>query len=333
MGSHQATIIRWLAGAVVPVLLLGLAGCAETTLAIHGAKQLAQSDNLGTTKRQVDAGKVRRASLRPYQIRGNWYYPTHMPDYDETGIASWYGDPFHGRATATGEIYDKRVVTAAHKTLPLPSTVRVTNLENGRVLTVRVNDRGPFVNNRIIDMSQRGAQLLGFERQGVARVRVEVVGSEHDRFVLRPVKTPNREKEAVAAVPRKAVSVASLPPPSGTVGEAGLNQSKPAVQKSGHSKRITIAEQTDAVDGKVRVVPTRPTTLFVQAGSFTQFQNADRLRSRLAAVGPAFIDHVLVDDRDFFRVRLGPIDSVERADQLLALALNTGADDARIIVD
>ncbi|MDF1719797.1 MAG: septal ring lytic transglycosylase RlpA family protein [Minwuia sp.] len=333
MTSHLDRSTWWLTRLAVPVLLLGLAGCAETTLAIHGAKQIAQADEARPGTRQIDAAKVRRASLRPYQIKGIWYYPTVMPDYDETGIASWYGDPFHGRKTASGEVYDKRIVTAAHKTLPLPSTVRVTNLENGRVLTVRVNDRGPFVNNRIIDMSQRGAQLLGFERQGVARVRVEVVGSDDDRFVLREVKTPTGEKRAGSAAPRKSVKVASLPPPQGSSGDAALNQSTPVTRPVVRSRPLTLAGGEEAANGQVRVVPTVPTRLFVQAGSFTQFQNADRLRSRLAAVGPAFIDHVLIDERDFFRVRLGPIDSVDRADQLLALSLNAGADDARIIVD
>lgn len=333
MPSHPQQLARWLTVLAVPVLLLGLAGCAETTLAIHGAKRIAQADGASTSKRQIDSAKVRRASLRPYQIKGIWYYPKAMPDYDVTGIASWYGDPFHGRKTASGEVYDKRIVTAAHKTLPLPSTVRVTNLENGRVLTVRVNDRGPFVNSRIIDMSQRGAQLLGFERQGVARVRVEVVGSDDDRFVLREVKTPTGEKQAVTAAPRKSVKVASLPPPDGDSGNAALSQSTPATQPVVRSEPLTLKGGDQSQVGQVRVVPTVPTRLFVQAGSFTQFQNADRLRSRLAAVGPAFIDHVLIDQRDFFRVRVGPVDSVERADQLLDLSLNAGADDARIIVD
>ncbi len=333
MTSHQERFARWMVALAVPALLLGLSGCAETTLAIHGAKQIAQSDETRKPTRQVDAAKVRRASLRPYQIKGVWYYPKVMPDYDETGIASWYGDPFHGRKTSTGEIYDKRIVTAAHKTLPLPNTVRVTNLENGRVLTVRVNDRGPFVNNRIIDMSQRGAQLLGFERQGVARVRVEVVGSDDDRFVLREVKTPRGEKQAVKSAPRKSVRVASLPPPKGAAGDASLNRSVPASRPVVRSEPLTLNGSGQPNGGQVRVVPTAPTRLFVQAGSFTQFQNADRLRSKLAAIGPAFIDRVLVDQRDFFRVRLGPVDSVDRADQLLALSLNAGADHARIIVD
>lgn len=111
----------------------------------------------------------------PYQVAGVWYYPRVDHDYDETGTASWYGRQFHGRPTANGERFDMNKVTAAHPTLPLPSTVRVTNLENGRVLSVRINDRGPFARGRIIDLSRRAAQLLGFESQGTARVRVQIV--------------------------------------------------------------------------------------------------------------------------------------------------------------
>ena len=203
----------------------------------------------------------------------------------------------------------------------------------GRGLAGGGNDRGACVNSSIGDMSHRGAELLGFERQGVARVRVEVVGSEDDRFVLREVRTPKGERQAVTAAPRKSVKVASLPPPAGTTGDAALNQSTPVSRPVVRSEPLTLKDGDQAGMEQVRVVPTVPTRLFVQAGSFTQFQNADRLRSRLAAVGPAFIDHVLIDDRDFFRVRLGPVDTVERADELLALSLNTGADDARIIVD
>lgn len=110
---------------------------------------------------------------RPYQVNGVWYHPKRDPHYNETGIASWYGAKFHGRRTANGEIYDMNELTAAHPTLPLPSRVLVTNLENGRQLILRVNDRGPFARGRIIDVSRRAAQLLGFQRNGVARVRVQ----------------------------------------------------------------------------------------------------------------------------------------------------------------
>lgn len=110
---------------------------------------------------------------RPYQINGVWYHPKEDPYYDETGIASWYGRKFHGRRTANGDVYDMNKLTAAHPTLPMPSQVLVTNLENGRSIIVTVNDRGPFARGRLIDMSRRSAQLLGFEEKGVARVRVQ----------------------------------------------------------------------------------------------------------------------------------------------------------------
>ncbi len=109
---------------------------------------------------------------KPYQVDGRWYYPKEDPNYDRRGLASWYGDAFQGGPTANGEVFDKRRLSAAHKTLPLPSIVRVDNLENGRSITVRVNDRGPFVDDRIIDLSEAAARALGFENKGLARVRV-----------------------------------------------------------------------------------------------------------------------------------------------------------------
>lgn len=114
--------------------------------------------------------------MRPYQIRGRWYRPEHQPHYDVEGIASWYGDAFHGRPTATGERFDMTLLTAAHTTLPLPSLVEVTNLENGRTIIVRVNDRGPFVDDRLIDLSRAAADALDMRRAGLARVRVRYLG-------------------------------------------------------------------------------------------------------------------------------------------------------------
>ena len=119
---------------------------------------------------------------KPYKVMGKWYYPEEDFDYNETGIASWYGSDFHAKYTANGEVYNMNSLTAAHKTLPLPSIVRVTNLENGRSLVLRVNDRGPFVDNRIIDISKRGAQLLGFQNQGTAKVRVQVLKEESQQL-------------------------------------------------------------------------------------------------------------------------------------------------------
>ncbi len=112
----------------------------------------------------------------PYQANGQWFVPTAEPNYAETGSASWYGNEFHGRRTASGEIFDSEALTAAHPTLPIPSLVQVTNLENGREVIVRVNDRGPFHGERLIDVSRRTADVLGFERQGQARVHVRYLG-------------------------------------------------------------------------------------------------------------------------------------------------------------
>src|SRR5262245_9168190 len=113
---------------------------------------------------------------QPYQLNGRTYYPGENKSYRAEGIASWYGPDFHGRATANGEVYDMNGISAAHPTLPLPSYVRVTNLANGRSIIVRLNDRGPYANNRLIDLSIGTAKALDFYGHGLARVRVEYVG-------------------------------------------------------------------------------------------------------------------------------------------------------------
>ena len=112
----------------------------------------------------------------PYQVAGRWYHPRIDPAYDRTGVASWYGDDFHGRKTANGEIYDMWALSAAHPTMPLPSYAWVTNMANGRTILVRVNDRGPYAHDRIIDLSRRSARALGFEHHGTTQVRVRYAG-------------------------------------------------------------------------------------------------------------------------------------------------------------
>ncbi|AHC73738.1 rare lipoprotein A [Candidatus Endolissoclinum faulkneri L5] len=110
-----------------------------------------------------------------YKVKGVWYYPKKELNYSEVGIASWYGPGFNGRKTANGEVFDDNKLTAAHRTLPMPTLIRVTNLRNRRSIIVRINDRGPFIRGRIIDLSRRSAQLLGFVNKGTAPVRLEVV--------------------------------------------------------------------------------------------------------------------------------------------------------------
>lgn len=334
--------VGWLKWGLFASLPFLLGACAETTLAIHGAKTLSQAQDPTAAELEAAEARIRRATMRPYHINGRWYYPKDDPDYDETGIASWYGEPFHGRPTATGETYDQNEISAAHKTLPLPSVVSVTNLENGRMLRVRVNDRGPFVDGRIIDLSRRAAQLLGFEQKGTARVRVAVADtttlmsaadSDRERFVMAASEI-TREEQSVAAVPQHGVQIASLPA-DGSAAEAptAVAAVKPAPAIRAQPAKATVIAAPAPVTGEVTQIPVNPTRIYVQVGSFTNYQFADRLRAKLSPLGGVAIQHALVDNADFFRVRIGPFEDVEAADRMLASALAAGADHARIVVD
>ncbi|PVB62781.1 septal ring lytic transglycosylase RlpA family protein [Labrenzia sp. 011] len=143
----------------------------------------------------VPKGGGRYVVGKKYKIAGKWYYPKTDPNYKKTGLASWYGPTFHGRKTANGEVFDRNAITAAHTTMPLPSYARVTNLENGRSMVVRVNDRGPFHGNRVIDLSERAATMLGTKTAGVGKVKVEYVGKaplhgQDESFLLASYRGP-----------------------------------------------------------------------------------------------------------------------------------------------
>ena len=145
-----------------------MSGCAQTRMATATISEAVSG------QKTVGTFKIGN----PYTIAGKRYVPKESYTLNETGIASWYGPQFHGKLTANGEIFDMNELTAAHRTLQMPSLVRVTNLENGRSLIVRINDRGPFARGRIIDLSRKSADLLGFKQQGTAKVRVQVLGLE-----------------------------------------------------------------------------------------------------------------------------------------------------------
>lgn len=316
-----------LRGAVAAIALAGLAACGSAppkpAPAVDAAPGLPKS---GIYK----VGN-------PYQINGVWYYPQVDYDYDETGIASWYGPGFHTKATANGETYNENELTAAHKTLPMPSLVRVTNLDNGRSIVVRINDRGPFATGRIIDMSRRGAQLLGFEDKGLAKVRVEVLAEESRAIAAAAQASGGGVQMADAgdgspppvAAPRPSVQVEgqALPPPPSA---AGRTIAAPT----------TVAGHTDE-DGRFlpapvvqqERLPAGPQQIWVQAGAFTVYDNANRLRARLTSLGPSVLSTAMVNDTQFFRVRVGPLTTVEQADSVLAQVIGLGNNSARIIVE
>jgi len=157
-----------LLGCLASGLGMSTAGCSSTPEAKPiSAKKFKQKRVDKTLQPHQKVGK-------PYKIKGKTYKPKHEPRYDEKGIASWYGPGFHGKRTASGETFDMHALTAAHPTLPLNSYLHVTNLENGKQIIVRLNDRGPFMKKRIIDLSKAAAEEL--EITGVARVRVQYAG-------------------------------------------------------------------------------------------------------------------------------------------------------------
>lgn len=230
----------------------------------------------------------------PYQVAGIWYVPHEDPRYDATGTASWYGDDFHMKPTANGETFDMNLVSAAHPTLPLPSIVEVTNLDNGKKLQVRVNDRGPFVGGRVIDLSHEAARQLGYDRKGLANVRVKYVGpatlggpNAGMRYASNTAPppayaSPNYVPPAYSAplpayAPPAPVSVAaaSLPPITGSA--IATTQIPP------------VSSAAPVYASAPRVIPAR-SAYRIQAGAFSDRSNAQRVADQLATAGQATIE-------------------------------------------
>src|SRR6201999_677420 len=176
---HADSAARAARCAAAAALCLGLANCASSgkfANRVDPKYGVSSSPRVVAFGDPVPKGGGTYRVGKPYTVAGRVYVPEEDPHYREEGLASWYGDDFHGRLTAHGEVFDMASLTAAHPTLPMPCYARVTNLSNGKSLVVRVNDRGPYHGNRVMDVSSRAADLLEFKNNGVARVRVEYVG-------------------------------------------------------------------------------------------------------------------------------------------------------------
>jgi rare lipoprotein A len=250
----KAALSRFAPVAGVAALCLSLAHCADSS-------KVDPRYGVSASPRLVDAGEpipkgggyYRVGS--PYTVGGRVYVPEEDSHYRAVGLASWYGEDFHGRATANGEIYDLNGISAAHPTLPLPSYVRVTNLANGRSLIVRVNDRGPYHSGRIIDVSMRAAQLLGFHRSGTAWVRVEYVGhapmtGSDDRVLEATLRhnqpAPDPRTIRLADARPLPVVVSSLPPRSSGTARALADATLPEAEAQ---RALSYAEQPQSMDG------------------------------------------------------------------------------------
>jgi rare lipoprotein A len=215
--------------------------------------------------------------MRPYQVRGVWYRPAYQPNYDEVGLATWYGAESPNGRTADGEPFAVNVASAAHKTLPLPCLVEVTDLESGRRIRVRVNDRGPFVAGRIIDLSPRAARDLGIVGRGSARVRVRYLGPA-------PGAAPAIVQAAVASPPPPAAILRQPPPPP------------PIDEEAAAPAPVAVASA---------IIPIPPAPAYrIRAAAFADRSNADRAVAVLSAQGYAHIETIAVGAATLYRVEV-----------------------------
>ena len=236
----------------------------------------------------------------PYTVLGKTYFPiSDGHRYSATGTASWYGTKFHGQPTANGEKYDLYGMSAAHKTLPLPTYVKVTNLGNGRTVTLRVNDRGPFYSDRIIDLSFAAAKKLGFAETGTARVKVEGIDPQQWWAAQgRPVPAMMAQPQMAASKPTTSIA-------------QPIEQYTPPPQQ--HAAATVPLE----IDAKKNASPAA-SGLFLQVGAFANPDAAQLLKDKLSGVvsAPVFISSVVHNQQTLHRVRLGPIDTPDEAVQL-----------------
>ena len=294
----------------------------------------------------------------PYEIGGTWYYPREDKAYNRVGKASWYGELFHGRRTANGEIYDMDRLSAAHPTLPLPTYARVTNLNNGRSIVVRVNDRGPYANDRIIDLSRRSADVLGFRGNGVATVRVQYLGraplSGDDSYERRYLASQGFAQVAEKgrgkrdASPR-IVSLAEEVEAYGTGRTLAADQtasvraSKDALRLGTPAPTVAKAAEVKAPEVKATEVKAAAETtgsiaasmprgaLVIQAGAFKVKENADKARSTLGEIGGVEVAEIEMKGEPFYRVRVGPFPDRKGAKAALSEVTKAGFQGARIV--
>ena len=328
---------------VILSLVLSLAACA-------GGRTPPPGPGSGTGTYKVG---------KPYKIKGKWYHPKEEPNYKEVGYASWYGPGFHGRKTANGEIFNQNAMTAAHTTLPMPTLVRVTNLKNGRKVIVRVNDRGPFAHNRIIDLSKRAAIELGFKEQGVTKVRVEYLGRADRRAKRGHAATQRLAYQAPVTQPAgthsttNAAPFTSVPKPRTAPNRPAHIASVEASQPVAHAAismqpipdDVAIPEPARGPAPVAALHVTKEFTepdhrasstaqlIYVQLGAFSDAERALSVYSVLQGRENASIATVGSGDDLIYRVRVGPLHDEQTAQVTLTELKQLGHEAAQIVRD
>jgi rare lipoprotein A len=316
---------------------LSLSACTELQVGSHIFKR---ANAAGGCKTQGDI-KVGNA----YTVDSIRYQPmVSSLGYREKGIASWYGSDFHGKASANGECYNMYAYTAAHKTLPLPTIVRVTNLENNKSVVVKVNDRGPFVRGRIIDLSYAAAQSLDIVRYGTAPVLVEAIGGPHNQVggyqgggtqIAQKLGPRDEVAETLPSTVPATASEEDLAPQS-------IPQPNPALATAKERKLGVPPPTTDLPPPppeEDRVVtdaePLKHTRVYVQIGAYSNASGADAQKAKLAQLYPTTtaIMPLQLNGKTLLRVRAGPFQSIADADAALAKVVAAGFNGAQIKVE
>lgn len=335
------------------VVLAGAAG-ALASCSLGGNNSAGSYSSTGsgiTASGPIPKGGGYEMVGRPYTIRGVQYVPQEDPNYSRVGTASWYGADFHGLQTANGERYDMTALTAAHPTLPLPSYVRVTNLANDSSIVVRINDRGPFANDRVIDMSAQAANLLGFYDAGVARVRVDYIGrapleGDDTRMLMATYNPPggtantaiayNEQTRQVAVTATAArrpfnpfangAAVAAFSPTAVPTGADPLAD----LAGLGYAPQPTLSPVQQAIQEMAtadRTAAAQTGDVVLQIGVFGDPANVDRIRGFLESFGIVTVSEMQRGDHTLWSVRLTT--EAGTADAAIAAAIGVGATGAQ----
>lgn len=282
----------------------------------------------------------------PYQIDGVTYVPQEEFNHVETGVASWYGPGFHTKATANGETYDQQDHTAAHRTLQMPSVVRVTNLDNGRSTVVRINDRGPYARGRIIDMSRAAAEDLGMTGKGTAHVRIDQLPAESQtvKEVALAGGGPSEQQAALvqlasgrrtAPAPAPVQQAAAPPPPPPQEVYVRAEPQPPIIPfaKSSGAPAPTAGGPSIADIASASGSSQSGGSFYVQTGAFSTMNNAARQRAQITSYGSTEIFQAQAGGREVYRVRVGPYTTPDAAGIVADRLKRSGYGEARVVSD
>lgn len=320
---------------IVLFSIYSLSGCTTTELASSLVKPR-------TANGLYKVGK-------PYVIDGRTYYPSEVASYTEQGQASWYGPGFHGRQTANGEEFDTTEFTAAHRTLPMPSVVRVTNLENGNTVMVRINDRGPFKRDRVLDVSQAASKALGFHIQGSTRVRVEFMPEESQMvaeaakngnvMTLAEVQSKMSQRLAAQQLPPPMAVAATQTKPVETINLIAPAQAADVPTAQVASPSMPAVPRAMAVDHVLRE-PAQGTSnsakishrIYVQVGAYQNRTHANAVVKKVASIANHLVDTVTRGGVKLYRVRL-VASNQQDAKKMLSRVNGLGYGSAKVVAE